>query len=139
MLLANRIHASTTNSFLRISMIRGALTTAGLKYLLDGDRKKPIPSPTNRFDYSERNILTVDSIDENTGAFELSFNLRVIVKYPSYRSICEFSFKFQSFSFKFRTMPLKITPSKKPLPVAKRSSLRNRSYKVEPASGRKGF
>ena len=68
MLLANRIHASTTDSFLRISMIRGALTTAGLKYLVDGDRVKPIPSPTNRFGYSERNIITVDSIDENTGA-----------------------------------------------------------------------
>ena len=48
-------------------MIRGALTTAGLKYLLDGNRKKPIPSPTNRFGYTERNIATVDSIDENTG------------------------------------------------------------------------
>ena len=34
-------------------------------------------------------------------------------------------------------MPLKISPSKKPLPVAKRSSLRNRSYEVELASGRK--
>ena len=34
-------------------------------------------------------------------------------------------------------MPLKISPSKRPLPVGKRSSLRNRSYEVEPASGRK--
>ena len=36
-------------------------------------------------------------------------------------------------------MPLKITPSKKPLPVGKRSSLRNRSYEVQPASGRKVY
>ena len=36
-------------------------------------------------------------------------------------------------------MPLKITPSKKPPPVAKRSSLRNRSYEVQPASGRKVY
>ena len=36
-------------------------------------------------------------------------------------------------------MPLKISPSKKPLPVAKRSSLRNRSYEVEPVSGRKVY
>ena len=34
-------------------------------------------------------------------------------------------------------MPLRITPSKGPLPVGKRSSLRNKSYQVEPASGRK--
>ena len=34
-------------------------------------------------------------------------------------------------------MPLRITPSKGPLPVGKRSSLRNKSYEVEPASGRK--
>ena len=47
------------------------------------------------------------------------------------------SFKFKNFSFNLTTMPLKITTSKKPLPVAKRSSLRNRSYEVEPASGRK--
>ena len=49
------------------------------------------------------------------------------------------SFKFKNFSFKLTTMPLKITTSKKPLPVAKRSSLRNRSYEVEPASGRKVY
>ena len=36
-------------------------------------------------------------------------------------------------------MPLKITPSKKPLPVGKRSSLRNRSNEVQPASGRKVY
>ena len=34
-------------------------------------------------------------------------------------------------------MPLRITPSKGPLPVGKRSSLRNKSYEVEPAYGRK--
>lgn len=68
MLLANRIHATTTDSFIRISMIRGALTTAGLKYLLDGNRKKPIPTATNKFGYTERRIASLDSIDENTGA-----------------------------------------------------------------------
>ena len=36
-------------------------------------------------------------------------------------------------------MPKKISPSKRPLPVGKRSSLRNRSYDVEPASGRKVY
>ena len=36
-------------------------------------------------------------------------------------------------------MPLKIPTSKKPLPVAKRSSLRNRPYEVEPASGRQVY
>ena len=36
-------------------------------------------------------------------------------------------------------MPKKISPSKRPLPVGKRSSLRNRSYEVEPASGRKMY
>jgi hypothetical protein len=34
-------------------------------------------------------------------------------------------------------MPLKITPSKKPLPVAKRSSLRKKSYEVDPIRGPK--
>ena len=36
-------------------------------------------------------------------------------------------------------MPLRITPSKRPLPVAKRSSLRIRSYEVEPLSGPKVY
>ena len=36
-------------------------------------------------------------------------------------------------------MPKKISPSKRPLPVGKRYSLRNRSYEVEPASGRKVY
>ena len=36
-------------------------------------------------------------------------------------------------------MPLRITPSKRPLPVAKRSSLRNKSYEVEPVPGRKVY
>jgi hypothetical protein len=48
-------------------MIRGALTTAGLKYLLDGHRKKPILSATNKFGYTERNIISVQSLDEKTG------------------------------------------------------------------------
>ena len=34
-------------------------------------------------------------------------------------------------------MPLRITPSKQPLPSGKRSSLRNKSYEVVPALGPK--
>ena len=41
--------------------------------------------------------------------------------------------------FALDNMPKKISPSKRPLPVGKRSSLRNRSYEVEPASGRKVY
>ena len=66
-LLANRIHADTKDSFMKISMIRGSLTTAGLKYLLDGHRKKPVPSATNKFGYRERCIQTIQTIDETTG------------------------------------------------------------------------
>ena len=36
-------------------------------------------------------------------------------------------------------MPKKMSPSKRPLPVGKRSSLRNRAYEVEPASSRKVY
>jgi hypothetical protein len=36
-------------------------------------------------------------------------------------------------------MPLRITPSKRPLPVGKRSSLRNKSYEVEPIPGPKVY
>jgi hypothetical protein len=39
--VANKINDTTTDSFIRINMIRGALTTAGLQYMLDGNRKKP--------------------------------------------------------------------------------------------------
>ena len=66
-LLANRIHADTKDSFMKINMIRGSLTTAGLKYLLDGHRKKPIPTEFNRFGYTERCIQTVETIDDTTG------------------------------------------------------------------------
>ena len=33
------------DSFIMINMIRGAMTTAGLQCLLDGNRKKPTPTP----------------------------------------------------------------------------------------------
>jgi hypothetical protein len=36
-------------------------------------------------------------------------------------------------------MPLRITPSKRPLPVGKRSSLRKKSYEVEPIPGPKVY
>ena len=44
-----------------------------------------------------------------------------------------------SLSYSTLEMPLRITPSKGPLPVGKRSSLRNKSYEVEPALGRKVY
>ena len=39
-------------------------------------------------------------------------------------------------SERLNNMPKRVSPSERPLPVGKRSSLRNRSYEVEPASGR---
>ena len=42
-------------------------------------------------------------------------------------------------SVRLDNMPKKVSPSKRPLSVGKRSSLRNRSYEVEPASGRKVY
>ena len=67
MFLSNRIKSTTKDSFTKISMIRGALSTAGLKNLLDGHRKKPVVTATNTFGYSDRVIKTVRIIDEITG------------------------------------------------------------------------
>ena len=67
MFLSNRIKSTTKDSFTKISMIRGALSTAGLKNLLDGHRKQPVVTATNTFGYSERVIKTVRIVDEITG------------------------------------------------------------------------
>lgn len=67
MFLANRIHSTTKDSFVKISMVRGGLSTAGLKDLLDGHRTKPIISAQNKFGYRERSISTITYNDENTG------------------------------------------------------------------------
>ena len=61
------------------------------------------------------------------------FQVRVEVCFSS--SSSRLCFKF----FQRLNMPLRITPSKKPLPVGKRSSLRNKSYEVVPAPGRKVY
>jgi hypothetical protein len=70
--LENRINDTTTDSFIRINMIRGAMTTAGLQYMLDGNRKKPRPTPTNKFGYTERSITSAETIDEETGLLEMT-------------------------------------------------------------------
>ena len=62
----------------------------------------------------------------------LSFKIRVQV----ICGILELVFRVASLKFSLKSMPLTITPSKKPLPVGKRSSLRNKSYEVVPALGR---
>ena len=49
-------------------MVRGGLSTAGLKDLLDGHRTKPVLAATNEFGYKERSISTDTYNDENTGA-----------------------------------------------------------------------
>ena len=42
MLNDNTIHSNSKDSLVKISLVRGALSTAGLKNLLDGHRPKPI-------------------------------------------------------------------------------------------------
>ena len=61
----------------------------------------------------------------------LSFKFRVQV----ICGILELVFRVASLKFSIKSMPLTITPSKKPLPVGKRSSLRKKSYEVVPALG----
>ena len=46
-------------------MIRGALSTAGLRNMLDGYRTKPITSESNPFGYSESYVVPVSSTLEN--------------------------------------------------------------------------
>ena len=55
------------DSFVRISMIRGALTTAALKSMLDGHRTSPIVSVNNPNGYKERSTMHVNIVDEISG------------------------------------------------------------------------
>ena len=67
MLVNNKITSSTKDSFVKISLVRGGLSTAGLKTLLDGQRKEPVVTSDNIYGYSERSISTCVIIDEYTG------------------------------------------------------------------------
>lgn len=67
MLVSNKITSSTKDSFVKISLVRGGLSTAGLKTLLDGQRKEPVVTSNNIYGYSERSISTCVIIDEYTG------------------------------------------------------------------------
>ena len=67
MLVSNKITSSTKDSFVKISLVRGGLSTAGLKTLLDGQRKEPVVTSDNIYGYSERSISTCVIIDEYTG------------------------------------------------------------------------
>ena len=67
MLVNNKITSSTKDSFVKISLVRGGLSTAGLKTLLDGHRKEPIITEINMYGYSERSISTCIVVDEYTG------------------------------------------------------------------------
>ena len=50
----NKITATCKDSFAKISMICGALSTAGLTSMLDGYRVSPITTDLNPFGYSEK-------------------------------------------------------------------------------------
>ena len=64
----NKIHSNAKDSFVKISMVRGGLSTAGLRNLLDGHRKKPIAIPNvNLYGFSERSVQTKEITDEITG------------------------------------------------------------------------
>ena len=65
--LANTITIECKDSFVRISMVRGALSTAGLKTMLDGHRIQPISTPFNVNGYRERSVVSKILIDEITG------------------------------------------------------------------------
>ena len=63
----NKITATCKDSFAKISMIRGALSTAGLSSMLDGYRVKPITSELNPFGYSEKRRCHGTETDPITG------------------------------------------------------------------------
>ena len=65
--LANTITIECKDSFVRISMVRGALSTAGLKTMLDGHRTQPISTPLNVNGYRERSVVSKILIDDITG------------------------------------------------------------------------
>ena len=63
----NRITATCKDSFARISMIRGALSTANLRNMLDGYRTRPIISIANPCGYTERSSMIGSETDQITG------------------------------------------------------------------------
>ena len=65
--LANNITIECKDSFVRISMVRGALSTAGLKTMLDGHRTQPISTSFNVNGYRERSVVSKILIDDITG------------------------------------------------------------------------
>ena len=63
----NRINATCKDSFARISMIRGALSTANLRNMLDGYRTRPIVTDENLYGYTERTSMIGSETDHITG------------------------------------------------------------------------
>ena len=64
----NKINSTCRDSFARISMIRGALSTANLRNMLDGYRKMPIVTTNNIYGYSERRTVIGIETDFITGS-----------------------------------------------------------------------
>ena len=64
---ANRITIDCKDSFAKISMVRGALSTAGLKNMLDGHRTQPISTLNNLNGYSARSVISKIETDIITG------------------------------------------------------------------------
>ena len=63
----NKINSTCRDSFARISMIRGALSTANLRNMLDGYRTLPIVTNENLYGYSERRSIIGSETDFITG------------------------------------------------------------------------
>ena len=63
---------TTSDSFKRINVIKGALSTAGLMTLLEGHRVKPIETEDNEFGYSRRRKVLVEYITD-TGAKDTKY------------------------------------------------------------------
>ena len=63
----NKINSTCRDSFARISMIRGALSTANLRNMLDGYRTMPIVTNENLYGYSERRSISGSETDFITG------------------------------------------------------------------------
>ena len=65
--VANNITMECKDSFVRISLIRGALSTAGLRNMIDGHRTQPLATIDNPNGYRERSIQKTNVVDEITG------------------------------------------------------------------------
>ena len=63
----NKINSTCRDSFARISMIRGALSTANLRNMLDGYRTLPIVTEENIYGYTERRSIIGSETDFITG------------------------------------------------------------------------